>query len=381
MTITFNEIPADLLVPGGYIEFDASRAGSLSEPSVILLIGEKIAAATASLNTITQVQSETAAIQIFGKDSMLHHMCRYALKYNYGCEIHAAAVSDETSEGALDIQPLITAMGDEQYDFIANPYADASVLALFKDEANRRFHAMQANRTHVFTATSAGFADSKALTESLNSSHLTMLPVEQANDSLALWVAAFVAIAGDRLHNDPAAPLTNVLVPELVPPGKLYNGRETNECLHAGLSAWSVVGSSVYIRYLVTTYQLNAAGDRDTAYRDIQVPEILKRFRRRINYEVNKTYVSAGYKLAKNSADYAAGQKIVDVDDLKGFLYSLYLELFMRQLGWMQDKETYRDNLVLEISPDNHDRVNYIDVPTLIGQFRVFAGQSQFITK
>ena len=381
MTIKFNEIPNDLLVPGGYMEFDASRAGTLSEPSVILLIGEKESSANAALNTITQVQSENAAIELFGKDSMLFQMCQYALKYNYGCEIHAAAVRDENSDVLLDIQPLITAMGDDQYDFIANPYVDAAVLALFKDEANRRFHAMQANRMHVFTATSADFATTKELTESLNSSHMTMLPVEQANDSLALWAAAFVAIAGDRLHNDPAAPLTNVLIPELVPPGKIYNGRETNERLHAGLSAWSVVGGSVYIRYLVTTYQLNAAGDRDTAYRDIQVPEILKRFRRRINYEVNKTYVSAEYKLAKNSDDYADGQKIVDVDDLKGFLYSKYIELFMRELGWMQDKEVYRDNLVLEIDPDNHDRVNYIDVPTLIGQFRVFAGQSQFITK
>lgn len=381
MTIKFKEIPADLLVPGGYIEFDASRAGSLSEPSIILLVGEKIAAATSPINTITQIQSETAAIQLYGKDSILHLMCQYALKHNYGCEIHAVAVDDETTEEAVDIAPLIAAMGDDQYDYVACPYSDLTVMTLWKDECARRFHAMQANRTHVFTALGAEFTPSKALTESLNSSHITVLPVEQATDSLALWVAAFVSIAGDRLHNDPAAPLTNVLVPELVAPGKIYNVRETNERLHAGLSAWSVVGGSVYIRYLVTTYQMNAAGDRDSAFRDIQVPEILKRFRRRVNYEVNKTYVSAGYKLAKNAGDYAAGQLIVDPDELRAFLYSKYVELFMRQLGWMQDKEVYRDSLVLEIDPENHDRVNYIDVPTLIGQFRVFAGQTQFITK
>lgn len=381
MTITFNEIPSDLLVPGGYIEFDASRAGTLSEPSVILLVGEKIAAANASLNTIHQVQSEAAVIALFGKDSMLHTMCQYALTNNYGCEIHAVAVEDENSLEPLDISLLIDAMGDDQYDFIACPYAESAVLTLLRDECTRRFHAMQSNRSHVFTAVETDFATAKALTLSLNSSHMTVIPVEQANDSLALWVAAFVSIAGDRLHNDPAAPLTDVLVPSLVPPGKVYNGRETNERLHAGLSAWSVVGSNVYIRYLVTTYQLNAAGDGDTAYRDIQVPEILKRFRRRLNYEINKTYISAGYKLAINAADYAAGQRIVDPDELKGFLYSKYVDLFMRDLGWMQDKETYRDNLILEIDPDNHDRVNYIDVPTLIGQFRVFAGQTQFITK
>ncbi len=379
--MNFNEIPSDLLVPGGYIEFDASRAGTLSEPSIILLVGEKLAKATATLNAIHQIQAETAAIQLFGKDSPLHLMCLYALTNNYGCEIHAVAVEDETSVAPLDIEPLITAMGDDQYDFIACPYPDTAVMTLFRDECTRRFHAMQANRSHVFTAVDVAFADAKALTEGLNSSHITVIPVEEPTDALSLWVAAFVSIAGDRLHNDPAAPLTDVLLPSLVPPGKIYNGRETNERLHSGMSAWSVVGSNVYIRYLVTTYQMNASGDGDTAYRDIQVPEILKRYRRRLNYEINKTYISAGYKLAKNAADYAAGQRIVDVDELKAFLYAKYVELFMRDLGWMQDKETYRDNLILEIDTDNHDRVNYIDVPTLIGQFRVFAGQTQFITK
>lgn len=380
MTIKHNEIPSDLLVPGGYIEFDASRAGTLSDPSIILLIGEKLAAATTPLNEIHRIQSETSAMQRFGKDSPLHRMCQYALTHNYGCEIHAVAVEDESSTAPLDIAPLIEAMGDDQYDFIACPYPDTAVMTLLRDECIRRFHAMQANRSHVFTAVDVPFADAKHLTLALNSSHITVIPVEQPNDSLALWVAAFVSIAGDRLHNDPAAPLTDVLVPALLPPGKHYTGRETNEHLHAGLSAWSVVGSNVYLRYLVTTYQKNAAGDRDTAYRDIQVPEILKRFRRRLNYEVNKTYISAGYKLAKNAGDYAAGQRIVDPDELKGFLYSKYLELFMRELGWMQGKETYRDSLILEIDPGNHDRVNYIDVPTLMGQFRVFAGQTQFIT-
>lgn len=72
---------------------------------------------------------------------------------------------------------------------------------------------------------------------------------------------------------------------------------------------------------------------------------------------------------------------VVDPVELSGFVYGLYKDLFVGQYAWMQNPENYRNTLIMEIDPDNDDRVNYMDQPKLIGQFRIFAGRSQFLTK
>lgn len=378
MAIIHNEIPSDLLVPGGYIEFDSRLAGTLSDQSSILVVGEKLKAASAGMNSINRIQTEAQAIEQFGENSMLHDMLKLILTYNYGSEIYAVAVEDEDSVEPLDLSAMITAMDEDRYDYLLCPYHEADTLATLRTECDRRWHAMQAVETHVFCVSNNSFNDLDELTKNLNSSHFTFLPVKGTEQTLHIWLAVLGAIAADQLSNDPAAPLTDVELPELTVT-ETYSKREMNDMLHSGLSTHRVVGGKVQISYLVTTYRYNAQGENDTAYRDIQVPEILKNLRRRQIYEVMKKF--AGYKLAKDASQYAAGQKVVDPAEIAGFLYALYLDTFMREYCWVQDAPTYLNSLIVEISPDNNDRVNYIDSPSLIGQFRVFAGQSQFIDR
>lgn len=81
--ISFNQVPSAVRVPFAYIEFSNENAvqGATIQVYKILVIGQKIAAGTATANQLVRVTSEAQAKTLFGQGSMLHLMFR-ALKAN-----------------------------------------------------------------------------------------------------------------------------------------------------------------------------------------------------------------------------------------------------------------------------------------------------------
>ncbi len=119
MAITFNEIPADTLNPGGYLEYDQSLAGALVDPARVLLVGHKLAAGSQAVNAITRISTKAAATAKFGALSMLETCIDYALKVTNGAELYAVAVDNLATASETvdpDIDGLIEAMGDDRYD-------------------------------------------------------------------------------------------------------------------------------------------------------------------------------------------------------------------------------------------------------------------------
>jgi len=72
MSISFNQIPVNLLTPGQYVEFDNSKAisGLVSMPQRILLIAPALAAGTASPETPVQISRKDDGIFAFGRGSI-----------------------------------------------------------------------------------------------------------------------------------------------------------------------------------------------------------------------------------------------------------------------------------------------------------------------
>ena len=94
--INFSSIPADIRVPGQYIEFDSSRALSGLPPiqNRVLLIGQKLAAGPAAALTIQSVVEAGEAIALFGRGSMLARMAAAYKKADRYSEVHAIALDD-----------------------------------------------------------------------------------------------------------------------------------------------------------------------------------------------------------------------------------------------------------------------------------------------
>ncbi|WP_287601234.1 phage tail sheath subtilisin-like domain-containing protein [Thiothrix sp.] len=380
MSIPYLQIPVDLLVPGGYTEFDSSLAGTLSDQPSILLVGRKTSTGTTPELTIERIQSDTQAATAWGNGSPLYQMCKTVLAHNYGAEIYACAVITEGETDPVDLELMIEALGDERYDYIALAEGtDLDNLRLLRTELDRRWHAMHAVESHAFLIPTGTFVQNAALSLALNSSHFTLLPVRGQTEPVYQWLATLVAIVANHYGNDPATPPTDVELPGLLAPSQPWTKREQNDMLHAGQSTFRHVSDKVYLSYLVTTYQLNAQGENDSAARDFEVPEILKNFRRLKHYYVMRTY--SGYKIARDASGYGADQNILDPSEMKGYLYDLYLTVFMREKGWMQDPKKYLDTMIVELADNNDDRINVWDQPTLIGQFRIFANKTSYITR
>jgi phage tail sheath gpL-like len=99
MTISFNQIPVDIRVPGQYIEFDNSRAvaGLPVQKHKILVIGQKLPAGTAAANTPTLVMSSALAKGYFGIGSMLAGMFETLKAANNYTETWAIALDDNAA--------------------------------------------------------------------------------------------------------------------------------------------------------------------------------------------------------------------------------------------------------------------------------------------
>lgn len=96
MTMSFNNIPVNLLTPGQYVEFDNSRAvrGLVTMPQRILLIAPKLAAGTATANTPFQLANLADAITKLGRGSIGVMMVDAMLRVTDTIETWVLPISD-----------------------------------------------------------------------------------------------------------------------------------------------------------------------------------------------------------------------------------------------------------------------------------------------
>lgn len=115
--ISFNSIPAQLRVPGTYIEFDSSKAvsGLPPAPNKILLIGLRLAAGSVAAGVPTRIVAADQAVQAFGRGSMLAGMARALKAADSFTECWAVALDDNgagvAASGTITITGAATAPG------------------------------------------------------------------------------------------------------------------------------------------------------------------------------------------------------------------------------------------------------------------------------
>ncbi len=102
MTISFNSIPVGTRTPGVFVEFDSSRAtnGLVAGINRILLIGQKLAAGSATALAPVTVTDGGQADLLFGRGSQLARMCRALKLADRLVETIAVPVNDEAAATA-----------------------------------------------------------------------------------------------------------------------------------------------------------------------------------------------------------------------------------------------------------------------------------------
>lgn len=95
--LPFNDMPANLRIPGVYIEFDNSLAAQAAQEFKVLVIGQRLAAGTVAQGVPTRVTNEAQADEFFGRGSMLAEMLRAMKAKDRFMETWAIALDDNAA--------------------------------------------------------------------------------------------------------------------------------------------------------------------------------------------------------------------------------------------------------------------------------------------
>lgn len=117
MAISFNSIPGNLRIPLFAVEFDSSQA--TQGPALLaykaIIIGQKLAAGSATADTLYRVTSADQVIPLAGRGSMLHRQALAWFASNKSTEVWIGVLADNgagvAAQGTITVTGTATAAG------------------------------------------------------------------------------------------------------------------------------------------------------------------------------------------------------------------------------------------------------------------------------
>ena len=234
--ISFDHIPAQLRVPGFYIEINNELAGGGAFLSKVLLFGQRLATGTVAAGVPTRVTSAEQGETWFGRGSMLAEMLRAFKRANQFTETWVIAQDDNPAgvkaSGVISIRGTVTKAGTlnvyvagrriqvgveaGQDDYAV---ADKLVKALQKDTALAVTAALGSGLTSrrdvVLTARHAGFCGNDIdlrlnyYTGEVTPAGLTVSIQAMADGTANPGLAGAIAALGDEWWNYIVMPYTD----------------------------------------------------------------------------------------------------------------------------------------------------------------------------
>lgn len=270
-----------------------------------------------------------------------------------------------------------------QFYHVGMPYPDTGSMQTWDAEfgftqTTGRWSFQRAQYGWVYNAYRNDYSDAMAFGETLNSAVISTGIIEPTAPSpIWEWTAAYCALGGYYLLDDPARPLQTLPLTGILPalPHDRFPPTELNNLAGAGFAIFGVNGSGVpAILRECLQYQLNAYGQEDTAFNLLTVlsnlAELLTRFKNAITTKYPR------HKLAPDGTAFGAGQAIVTPKLLEGEIVAEAVQAIYD--GLMSNLAAFKQNLVVEIDDTNLNRVNVLWPPYLMGQMRQFAVLAQF---
>jgi len=295
-----------------------------------------------------------------------------------GLTITVTAMSGGTA--APSLSAAVAAMGDEEYDFIIQPYTDTTNLDLFRTTMNDTTGRWAWNRQiygHMYTALRGTFAALQSAGVVRNDQHSTiagmptLLPNPVWEYATAYGARNAVFIAADPARPTQTGELTGI---SPAPASNRFIQTERQTLLSSGIATSYVSGGVVRVERAITTYQKNVWGQTDPSYLDSETMHQLAAIIRRLRNVITTKYPR--HKLADDGTSFGAGAAIVTPSVIRGELASEYAA--METEGLVENAKLFADNLIVERNADNPNRVDILFPPDLVNQLRMVALLAQF---
>jgi phage tail sheath gpL-like len=287
----------------------------------------------------------------------------------------------ELTPGATnpDIGQISSVIGDKKFDYIIQPYVDASSLndmQALMNEVTGRWSWNRKVYGHAFTAFRDTQGNLTTLGNGRNDHHHTIVGLDPTPSNPWAVAAAVVGRSATSLDNDPATPLQTLDLVGVLPPeeGAEFTQLQRNTLLYDGI-ATLYTGVGVYhIERLISTYQLDDFGVADDSFLDVVTLYTSMEVQRRLETLVTGKY--ARYKLADDGTPFGAGQNIVTPSIIRGDLIAEYSA--MANVGLVENPELFAANLIVVRNAADPNRVDVLFPPDYINQLRVLAVLNQF---
>lgn len=280
--------------------------------------------------------------------------------------------------GNPDLATVFAAIGGEHYEFLIVPWTDPANMAVLDDWLLTASGPTVMREAIAFTARRGSLAQLSTWGNARNNQFVSCMGFNKSPTPAYEWAAAYGAVAAFHLPIDPARPIHTLILKGLLPPpsGDRFRKDEQNILLYDGVATFMVTSDGqVQIQREITTYQKNAWGQADAAWLDVQTPATLSFLRKDIRFLIESKFPR--HKLADNGTRILAGQPIVTPDLLKDELIAR--ALVWESVGLVENIDTFKREIVVERDIADRNRVNALIPTNLVNQFRVFAGQLQFI--
>ena len=275
---------------------------------------------------------------------------------------------------------VITAMGDDEYDFVIHPYTDSTSLDAFQTEYNDSVGRWSWSRQvygHCYSALRGTLSALTTAGALRNDPHHTIAGID--NDcpnpcweyAAAYGGANAVCLLVDVARPTQTTPLTGILAPRA---GKRFLLTERQSLLNYGIATSYVSGGLLRVERAITTYQKNTWGQSDPSYLDSETLHTLSEITRRLRNRITQKYPR--HKLANDGTRFGAGQAIVTSSVIRGELLAEYAD--MEEVGLVENRVLFAKYLIVERDSGNPNRVNVLLPPDLVNQLRIFALLNQF---
>lgn len=282
--------------------------------------------------------------------------------------------------GAPDVGDVWTIIDDIQFQHIINPFNDSTNLTAMANELEDRFGPQVDKQGHCWTAYRGALASAAALGNSMNSPHLTIVPFYESPTNPDEWAAGWGAVAAEKLNDDPGRPLQYLKIKGVIAPKETdrWTNAERESNLYDGLATYFVDSSgNVMMERAITTYKTNSAGILDGSYLDSETLFILMEIRYQFKATMLTRFISQRYKLADDTFPVQAGMMVATPKTIAQEIISLFTKL--HQKGLIENIDDFITNLIVERNASDVNRIDVLLPPDLINQFRILAGQIQFI--
>ncbi|MEM7424176.1 MAG: phage tail sheath C-terminal domain-containing protein, partial [Pseudomonadota bacterium] len=286
-------------------------------------------------------------------------------------------IAEETA-GATDptIDASLTAASGEWWTEVVTPYLDGANVAALDTWLTDRFDALDMRDGMGFAVENATVSAHFAAGLTRNSPHMTVLPHQ--NSPTPTWEAAasYAGIAAFQTQIDPARQLKTLELPGVLAPhpADLFTPEEMDMLLNKGISSTRVVGGALRLWRCVTTYRESPAGALDPAFLDLTTMTTLAYLRWSEAERIKLRFPR--HKLADDGTRFGAGQAIVTPKIMRGELIALYSE--WETIGLVEKADFFKERLIVERDQGDPNRLNTLQTPDLINNFRIFAAKIQF---